>query len=232
MTGLRPPSPSPRRRPSLVVVSGPPGAGKTTLAHALAEALGRPAVCRDEIKERMAAAGPGPAPGDDLDRRTLAVFFRTLGEHLRAGTDLVAESAFQDRLWRPGLTPLTALAELRVVRCTVDPEVARARIARRAAEAPERAVHADAELLHRIARGERPIESWVPIALDAPCLVVDTTRGWSPSLERITAFAAAGGAEAGVGAEAGFGTEVGARTEVGADAGSPGPEGNHGPPPV
>ncbi|MFF2751703.1 hypothetical protein ACFVVA_39960 [Kitasatospora sp. NPDC058048] len=43
--------------------------------------------------------------------------------------------------------------------------------------------------LRRIARGERPIESWTPIALDAPGLAVDTTRGWNPLLERITAFA-------------------------------------------
>ncbi|MFJ9443767.1 AAA family ATPase [Kitasatospora sp. NPDC101235] len=185
--------PTANRRPNLLVVSGPPGAGKTTLAHALADALGRPAVCRDELKERMAAAREAPA--EDLDRRTLAEFFRTIDERLRAGTDLVAEAAFQDRLWRPGLAPLAGLAELRIVRCTVDPEAARGRIARRATEEPGRAVHADRELLRRIARGERPIESWVPIALDAPCLVVDTTRGWNPPLERITAFAAGAAAE-------------------------------------
>jgi DNA polymerase III delta prime subunit len=38
-------------RPALVVVSGPPGSGKTTLAHKIARAAGCPAACRDEIKE-------------------------------------------------------------------------------------------------------------------------------------------------------------------------------------
>lgn len=174
------------RRPTLVAVSGPPGAGKTTLAHALADALGWPAVCRDEIKERMAAAGADPA--DHLDLTTLDAFFRTIDELLTAGTSLVAEAAFQDRLWRPGLEPLADLASIRVVRCVVDPELARVRIARRATEVPSRAVHADADLLRRIAEGKQPIESWVPIALDVPRIVVDTAQGWKPSLDRIVEF--------------------------------------------
>jgi predicted kinase len=179
-------------RPTLLVVSGPPGAGKTTLAHALSAVLGRPAVCRDEIKERLVAAG---AEGD-LDLRTLEEFFDTLGRLLKAGTSLVAEAAFQDRLWRPGLEPLSPLADLRIIRCLVDPEVARRRITRRAAE-PSRAAHGDSAFLQRIADGERPIESWVPIALDVPCLAVDTTRAWEPPLARIIEFAAPPGPGAG-----------------------------------
>jgi predicted kinase len=171
------------RRPTLIAVSGPPGAGKTTLAHALADALGWPAVCRDEIKERMAAAGAGP--DDNLDLKTLTAFFHTLAEHLRSGTSLVAEAAFQDRLWRPGLEPLADLADIRVVRCIIDPELARARITRRAATQPSRSVHGDAAFLRRIAEGQRPIESWVPIAPDVPSLIVDTTQGWKPPLTRI-----------------------------------------------
>lgn len=176
-------------------MSGPPGAGKTTLAYALADALGWPAVCRDAMKERMAAteADAGRIAHDELDLRTLEAFFGRIGELVRSGTDLVAEAAFQDRLWRPNLEPLIAggLTRLRVIRCVVDPEVARLRIIRRADEEPSRAAHADDAFLRRIARGERPIESWVPIALDVPSLIVDTTNDWSPPLDRITGFARA-----------------------------------------
>jgi adenylate kinase family enzyme len=45
-----------------VVVSGPAGSGKTTLAHRLASAIGCPAICRDEIKAGMVHAHPGFVP--------------------------------------------------------------------------------------------------------------------------------------------------------------------------
>ena len=48
--------------PTLIVVSGPAGSGKTTLAHALAAAVGCPAVSRDEIKEGMVASNPASWP--------------------------------------------------------------------------------------------------------------------------------------------------------------------------
>jgi predicted kinase len=98
--------------PTLAVVSGPPGSGKTTPAHEIARILGCPAVCRDEIKQGMAHATPGfePTPDDPLNQRTLAAFFDVLGVLLRAGVTVVAEAAFQDKLWRPNLEPLTDLA--------------------------------------------------------------------------------------------------------------------------
>jgi hypothetical protein len=62
---------------------------------------------------------------------------------VRAGVTTVAEAAFQDRVWRPGLVPLRELAEIRIVHGTVDADIAVARRLRRTAENPLRRAHAD-----------------------------------------------------------------------------------------
>ncbi|HEX4791791.1 MAG TPA: AAA family ATPase [Actinospica sp.] len=170
-------------RPLLIVVSGPAGAGKTTLAHALAGRVGCPAICRDEIKEGMAHATPGfaAAPGDPLTLRTLPAFFGVLRLLLESGVTTVAEAAFQDHVWRPRLEPLRPLAELRIVHCVVPDDVAAARRARRTADVPTRRAHADAQGAVTPSAFRRP-------SLDAPAIEVDTSDGYLPDLDDIVAF--------------------------------------------
>ena len=201
-------------RPTLIVVSGPAGSGKTTLAHAIASAVGCPAVCRDEIKEGMVHATWGHTSGftartgDELTVKTLPVFFAVLEVLLKAGVTTVAEAAFQDHVWRPRLEPLLGLARLRIVHCTVDAGLARQRVLRRAQDNPLRRTHADpprhtsADPLPRAHGDPDPRSSgrppglpghpggpaFVRIALDAPALEVDTTDGYRPALDQIVAF--------------------------------------------
>jgi predicted kinase len=178
------------RRPVLVVVSGPMGAGKTTLAHKIARSAGCPAICRDEIKEGMVHTVPGfvAAPGDELTMRTLPVFFGVLDLLLRAGVTTVAEAAFQDHIWRPGLEPLAGLARLRVVHCAVDAEVAFRRSLRRGEADPLRRAHADpgpSDTAERV----RSHQAFDRLSLDVPWIEVDTTDGYVPGLEEVVAFA-------------------------------------------
>jgi predicted kinase len=177
-------------RPTLVVVSGPPGSGKTTLAHELARAIPCPAVCRDEIKEGMFHAhGSGfeAAPNDPLTERTFPLFFDLLRMLLQAGVTVVAEAAFQDVRWRMGLEPLTELAELRIVHCRVPADVA---LGRRSLWEGKRRAHGDSVARVGAEAWKKNYDAFEPISLDAPSIEVDTSDGYSPEIRELVEFIA------------------------------------------
>src|SRR5215211_4881766 len=93
---------APAARPSLIVVTGRPGSGKTTLAHALARAVRCPAISRDEIKEGFVnATGEISEPGGHVERHASDAFFATVTLLLGRRVTVVAEAAFQHGVWAP-----------------------------------------------------------------------------------------------------------------------------------
>ncbi|MFC9965717.1 AAA family ATPase [Nocardia ignorata] len=181
---------TPLRTPTVVVISGRPGSGKTTLAHALADKIGVPAIIRDEIKQGMVLAGRGdPGVGyDDLNVATLHAFFGVITTLVQAGVSVVAEAAFQHKLWHPNLLPLAAIAEIRIVHAIAPTEVIHDRITHRADTNRHRQAHNDSALLDNINAGTHSLDDFVPVELDVPTLTVDTTNGYRPGLESIAQF--------------------------------------------
>jgi predicted kinase len=171
---------TPISQPLLIVVAGRPGAGKTSLAHALARAVRCPAICRDEIKEGFVnTIGRKGQPGDIAERGVYETFFDTVTLLLNRRVTLVAEAAFQHKLWAPKLEPLREIARVRIVVCTVDPALARSRHVERGLADParerfhhDRAMHADRE------GRELPIGEYDPPRIDVPTLTVDTSDGY------------------------------------------------------
>lgn len=135
-----------------------------------------------------AARGFVPGPGDELTMRTLPTFFAVVELLLMAEATTVAEAAFQDRVWRPHLTPLLPLAQVRIVHCASAADVAFQRILERRSSNGVRAAHADpgpaeeADFLGRHRAFDR-------VRLDsAPWIEIDTTSGYQPGIDDIVAF--------------------------------------------
>jgi hypothetical protein len=138
----------------------------------------------------MVHANPGfvAGTGDELTVRTLPVFFGVLELLLKARVTTVAEAAFQDHVWRPRLEALSGLARIRVVHCTVGPEVALGRILRRREDNPLRRAHAD-QGPRDAAEHRAGHHAFRRVSMDAPWLEVDTTDGYRPGFSEILSFA-------------------------------------------
>jgi len=94
--------------PLLVVVSGPPGSGKTTLGRRLARDLMFPFVSKDGIKERLfeSLGWTDREWSRQLGRASVDLLFYVVEVELSAGRSLVVENAFwKENATEPSATP-------------------------------------------------------------------------------------------------------------------------------
>jgi predicted kinase len=166
--------------PLLVIVTGPPGAGKTTIAAELKARLDLPLIAKDTLKELL-----GGALGIDDRIRSQqlgAVVFELMAlfvkELLEQGVSVIAEGNFTQRSTLfSGLPP----AEIVQVHVTAEPETLRTRLLERDIRHP---VHYDreaaVEVSARAAGGE-----WPPLPLGGRLIEIDTTT-W-PNLDEVLA---------------------------------------------
>lgn len=82
--------------PTLILVSGPPASGKTTVSRLLSREFGLPLVGKDAIKERLYdTLGAGDRPwAQRLGRASIALLWDFVEAHLQVGQSVIAESNF------------------------------------------------------------------------------------------------------------------------------------------
>jgi predicted kinase len=176
-------------RPLLVIVSGAPNSGKTTLNRRLTASLHLPLLSKDRFKEVL-----GDTIGaDDRDASTRLgaaaheLLYATAGWLLDAGSGAIVESNFWRGTSEPALGQLCARARPVMIHCDVSLPLLLDRHAERIARAERHAVHFD---LGRLDALRAAIEEgrYEPLGLDVPTICVDTSDGYSPSFNDILAF--------------------------------------------
>ncbi|MDE3250847.1 MAG: ATP-binding protein [Bacteroidota bacterium] len=179
---------NPTPKPSLVIVTGPPAAGKTTLAKILAGKTGYSLISRDQLKEDYCRVD-GTAqlyPGNALNLYIYNRFFELIKSSLSKGKPVIAEAAFQHPLWEPKLPELSDKSSIYIVHCRVEPIIAKERFMRRLLEQPERRlVHDD----HRPENMSCIAANYHYLETPAPTLSVDSSGGrYEPGLDTILHF--------------------------------------------
>ena len=148
-------------------MTGPPGAGKTTVAIPLAAGLGVPLISKDAIKEALLSSlgAADVAASARLGRASYEVMFSLA----QAAEVMVLESNFGpescDRILAISRSPIQ-------IYCRCEPDEAIRRYSERTSK--RHPGHFDEEMLEDISERIRA-EEFAPLALPGPTLELDTT---------------------------------------------------------
>lgn len=160
--------------PGLIVVTGQPAAGKSTLARRLAKTLGSPLLAKDDFKERLfATEGSGDrAWSRRLSNLAWEQLFAAAAPLLAAGGTVVAEGNFRPGEHEARLQELVRATGARLVQvhCRTPAAIRRSRIATRARRGTRHPGHLDAQLLAEAGSGRG---SDGLLSLDAPVVIHD-----------------------------------------------------------
>ena len=179
------------KKPLLLVVTGMPASGKTTLSHLIAREIRCPLLSRDELKEGFInTLGVSHSQADSsVAMHIYETFFEAIEFLISRKISIIVEAAFQDKLWKPKLLELTGKAEIKVVICKTNIDLINERFSDRLLKDHDREkFHGDSLLISTKEKSELLTEKYAPVKIDVPTLEVDTTNNYKPGLEEITRF--------------------------------------------
>jgi predicted kinase len=172
------PLPPPTPRPALVVLSGLPGSGKSTVAYALMQRVSAVLVQSDRVRKLLV---PVPDYSTEESARVFAVIHAALERLLADGIPVILDATTLEEKQRRPLAQIAARAGARLVLVWVqaaDREVRRRLAARHAgARAAYDVSDADVTVYEMMRARVEPIRG--------PHITVDTDRDYTPALDTL-----------------------------------------------
>lgn len=176
-------------RPFVVVISGAPGSGKTTLGWELSRRLHVPFLSRDDIKTGLHVTHRSDDPAE-VWRFSESAFdsFFSVAHHLLADeVSIVIEAAFHADNSTVGLQRLRGLASVMHISMTTPTNVSLRRYRRRAESGSRHPAHKDLPFATAMEDGTKDMGVY-RVVLSCSSLCVDGTDGWEPPLDEIVEF--------------------------------------------
>lgn len=177
--------------PLVVVVTGPPASGKSTIAEAIARGLPAPLLAKDPIKEALFdGLGSGDAAWSrKLGIATYGILFLQLEQEIRAGRSCVLEANFDHDEASSELAALQARAPFRALQfvCTASRDVLLERYVARSGS--RHRGHVDEARLEDVTES---IDAgrWRALELDGELIQIDTTDWKDVDLDGLVRLAA------------------------------------------
>ena len=159
--------------PTLIIVTGPPGAGKSTLALQLSAALPCPLISRDALRAGLVLGNTQAS-----DHTSVNQLFQTSVTHLlHHGSAVICEAAFRHTVWQSLLPDWHACARIVVICCHIDASTALNRISIRLQQQPWRAhIHDDQTYIDQLSQNPRRSDDFHYLHMPTPTYHVDTTQ--------------------------------------------------------
>jgi predicted kinase len=163
--------------PLLVIVTGAPATGKTTIAQSLSKEMGLPLIAKDAIKEELFDSLGSALPSDSHELgfaaiRLMMSWSRTL---LQSDVSMIVESNFKSSLSTDDLRELFEISRPVLVQCIALEEDVLDRYVTRVEEGERHPVHDDAdqtdELREDLERDEYDLRY-----LDVPSITINTSE--------------------------------------------------------